>query len=72
MIVSGVPEQVSNHAFEIMGMAIDILTLISTIRNPVSGGSLKIRIGKEKVVKFFFFYKLFYFQEFTPVLLYQV
>ena len=45
MIVSGVPDRIPNHASEILEMAIDMLVLINTIRDPVSGSPMRIRIG---------------------------
>jgi hypothetical protein len=46
MIVSGAPERTPNHANEILEMAFDMLALINTLRDPISGKPMKIRIGK--------------------------
>ena len=45
MIVSGAPERIPNHAFEILSMAVEMLALINTMRDPTNGNPMKIRIG---------------------------
>ncbi len=45
MIVSGAPERTPNHASEILDMAIDMVDLINTFKNPASGKPMAIRIG---------------------------
>jgi hypothetical protein len=46
MIVSGAPERTPNHAVEILETAFDMLRQIKTLKNPVSGQPMMIRIGK--------------------------
>jgi hypothetical protein len=45
MIVSGAPERIPNHACEILSMAVDMLALINTMRDPTNGNTMKIRLG---------------------------
>jgi hypothetical protein len=45
MIVSGAPERTPDHAIEILEMAFDMLSLINTMRSPVTGKPMMIRIG---------------------------
>ena len=45
MIVSGAPERIPNHACAILGMAVEMLALINTMRDPTNGKPMKIRLG---------------------------
>ena len=47
MIVSGAPERTPDHAIEILEMALDMLVLINTLKNPATGKTMRIRIGTQ-------------------------
>ena len=49
MIVSGAPNRTSNHACEIIEMSIDMLSLSNTLRDPVTGKPIMIRIGNFQI-----------------------
>jgi hypothetical protein len=48
MVVSGVPERITNHAIETIEMGTDMIAEISTLRNPINGKPVMIRVGNEK------------------------
>jgi hypothetical protein len=52
MIVSGAPERIPNHACEILAMAVDMLALINTMRDPTNGNPMKIRLGNKLIRNF--------------------
>jgi hypothetical protein len=54
MVVSGVPEPNQNHASEIVEMSFDMINEISSLKNPSTGKSFVIRIGK-----YIYIYKAF-------------
>jgi guanylate cyclase len=45
MVVSGLPEKTNSHATEIIDMAFDMLANISTLINPATKETMKIRVG---------------------------
>ena len=47
MIVSGAPERTPDHAIEILNMAFEMLEQINSLRNPVTGKAMMVRIGKQ-------------------------
>lgn len=54
MVVAGAPEVCDDHAARILDMAFDMVDSIVDLRDPSTGGSMKIRIGKSwgKMTKF--------------------
>ena len=50
MVVSGAPERTPNHALEILEMGFDMLNQINSLRNPITGKPMAIRIGQYKSV----------------------
>ena len=45
MVVSGLPEKNESHADAIVTFSLAMIDVMSEIENPVTGGSLQIRIG---------------------------
>lgn len=46
MVVAGAPEICPDHSARILDMALDMINAIVDLRDPSTGGSMKIRIGK--------------------------
>ncbi|XP_064481531.1 guanylate cyclase soluble subunit beta-1-like isoform X2 [Ornithodoros turicata] len=45
VVVAGVPEHVDDHADRLISMGLDMVAATDTVQNPVTGGSIKMRIG---------------------------
>ena len=46
MVVSGAPEIEEKHADKICLMALDMVVVIGDLKDPSTGNSLRIRVGK--------------------------
>lgn len=46
MVVAGAPEVCDDHCARILDMALDMVNALTDLRDPSTGGSMKIRIGK--------------------------
>lgn len=45
MVVAGAPEVCNDHSARILDMALDMVDALADLRDPSTGGSMKIRIG---------------------------
>lgn len=45
MVVAGAPEICPDHSARILDMALDMINAVVDLRDPSTGGSMKIRIG---------------------------